>query len=624
MSKSHLGIVIKDNKPSWMNEDSEDLVAGYYTKEGETISEAFARASVGFCFGDYALAQRIYDYIYKGWFMFASPILSNAQDLDWKHKTKPFFGTRFTRNAKWLATQPKPKGLPISCFLTYVPDTIDGQTKAAEELCRLSVSGGGVGQHLKMRGITDKSPGAIPYTKTSDANILYYKQGKTRKGAVAMYLDISHPDVIEFINIRKPTGGDPNRKSFNVHNAVNITYDFLEAVANDWKWDLVDPNSFQVTETVKARELWESILDTRYKTGEPFINNIDEANERMPYALKSKGLKIHGSNLCNEIHLPTDEERTAVCCLSSVNLAKYDEWKDTNLVPDLIRFLDNVLEYFIIMSSDSLSKAKYSAMRSRDLGLGAMGWHSYLQRNDIAFESGGFNSAIQLTNIIFSNIRTKAVQESVKLAKERGSCPDWEGRRNCHLLAIAPNANSSTIIGTSPSIEPYKANAYVHRTRLGTRIVKNPQLEKLLKRKLKTTEAIEEAWDSIVLAQGSCQHLDFLTDHEKKVFKTFNEIDQRFVVLQGRHRQVFLCQGQSLNVSFPAGADKAYVNAVHSLAFDPYSVEGVPCKGLYYLRTESLSKGEDVSKSVEREALVDFVEETAADSDEPDCLTCQG
>ncbi|WGH49936.1 ribonucleotide-diposhypothetical proteinate reductase protein, subunit alpha [Pseudoalteromonas phage vB_PtuP_Slicky01] len=623
MSKSYLGIAIRTNNPEWMNEDSEDLVKGYYTKGEETISEAFARAAVGFCFGDYALAQRIYDYIYKGWFMFSSPILSNAQAVEWKFKVKPFFGTRFSRNSKWLATLPKPKGLPISCFLTYVPDTIEGQFSAAEELCRLSVAGGGVGQHLKMRGITDKSPGAIPYSKTSDANILYYKQGKTRKGAVAMYLDISHPDVIEFINIRKPTGGDPNRKSFNVHNAVNITYEFLEAVANDWMWDLVDPNSHEVTETVKARELWESILDTRYKTGEPFINNIDEANDKMPMALKALGLTINGSNLCNEIHLPTNEERTAVCCLSSVNLEYYDDWKDSKLVPDLIRFLDNVLEYFIIMSSDSLSKAKYSAMRSRDLGLGAMGWHSYLQRNDIAFESGGFKSAVQLTNIIFNNIKTKAVQESVKLAKERGSCPDWEGRRNCHLLAVAPNANSSTIIGTSPSIEPYKANAYVHRTRLGTRIVKNPQLEKLLKLRLKTVEAIEEAWDSIVVAQGSCQHLDCLTPHEKKVFRTFNEIDQRYVVVQGRHRQVYLCQGQSLNLSFFAGADKAYVNEVHTLAFDPHHEGGVPCKGLYYLRTESLSKGENVSKSVEREALVDFVEESAG-SEEPDCLECQG
>ena len=618
------GINIDTQKPSWMKDDAEQLLNDYYLKEGETIPQAFARASIGYCFGDYELAQRIYNYVTDGWFMFSSPILSNALLYDWKYKKETIFSlsSRFERNGKWLKKQKASRGMPISCFLSYVPDNIEGQFKVDDEMSRLSVAGGGVGLHLGMRGVTKKSPGAIPYTKVMDSNIMYYKQGETRKGAVACYLDVGHPDIVEFLQIRKPTGGDENRKAFNIHNAVNITEDFMLAVKDDSDWDLVAPNNFEVTETVKARALWENMLDTRYKTGEPYLNNITYANEMLPKDLKAKGLKINGSNLCNEIHLPTDEERTAVCCLSSVNLAKYDEWKDTTLIADLILFLDNVIEYFIIKSDSSLSKARYSAMMSRDLGLGAMGWHEYLQKNNISFESGGFNSAIHLTNKIFGDIRKQAEKATFSLACERGACPDavTSIRRNMHLLAIAPNANSSIILGTSPSIEPWKANAYMHKTRIGTNLVKNPALDRLFRQKLTTIEAIEEAWDLVLKDRGSVQGLDFLTKHEKDVFKTFDEINQMYVIAQARHRQAHLCQGQSVNLAYKTGATKAEVNKTHAYAFNPTKDDGVPVKGLYYLRTEALRKGEDIGKQVERDALKDFVEPEG----EVDCLSCEG
>lgn len=599
----------------------------YYLKDNETITEAFARAATGFCFGDYKLAQRLYDAVYLGWFMFSSPILSNAPKID-KWPTKSFFWNKLWLKYKYKKTFSS-KGMPISCFLTYVPDTIEGQFDAGEELCRLSVAGGGVGQHLKMRGVTSKSPGAIPYIKTSDSNILYYKQGETRKGAVATYLDVDHPDIIEYISIRKPTGGDPNRKAFNIHNAVNITYDFLNAVRFDAKWQLICPKTKKVIDVVNARELWEAILDTRYKTGEPYINNLDEANYRMPNELKTLGLKIHGSNLCNEIHLPTDEQRTAVCCLSSLNLTYFDVWKDKGLVSDLTVFLDNVIEFFIRMAPDSLKKAKYSAYRSRDIGIGTMGWHQYLQRKGIPFESGGNNSAVQYTNIIYKHITKEAFKESYNLAKQRGTCPDSSIVRNMHRIAIAPNANSSILCGCSPSIEPWKANIYIHRTRLGTTLVKNPMLANLLF--IHSTYAIpeddyesrklwvEKQWDRILKDEGSVQNLSWMSVKEKEVYKTAKEIDQMWVVIQGRHRQQYIDQGQSVNLDFPAGASKEEVNKVHWTAFDHTLDEGVPMKGLYYLRTTALRKGENVSSKIKKDKLKDFENE-----EEPSCLSCEG
>jgi ribonucleoside-diphosphate reductase alpha chain len=365
-------------------------------------------------------------------------------------------------------------------------------------------------------------------------------------------------------------------------------------------------------ETIHARKLWETILETRYRTGEPYLNFIDTANRALPVQLKERGLKIHGSNLCNEIHLPTNEDRTAVCCLSSLNIEKYDEWKDSTIVRDLIRFLDNVLQYFIDHAGDEISKAKYSAQMERSLGLGAMGLHSYFHKHRVSFDS---YEARQINDAIFKFIKTEAVEESKLLASERGECPDMQGSglRNSHLLAIAPNANSSIILNTSPSIEPLKANAYTHRTRVGSHLVKNKYLEEELETLGKNTD---EIWSSIITSGGSVQHLAFLDDHLKDVFRTAIEIDQLDLIEHAADRQAYLCQGQSLNIFFPAGAQKAYLHRVHYRAWER------GCKGLYYLRTESSSRAENVAQKVARVALEDY--ESYREVDQDDCEACQG
>jgi len=407
-------IKIDTTKDSLMSEQARELVTKYYTTKEETSAqEAYARAAQAFSGGDKKLAQRIYNYVSDGWFMFSSPVLSNAPSADGKSN----------------------KGLPISCFLTKVPDSLKGLIDHSSEVRWLSVKGGGVGGHWSsVRAVSDKAPGVIPFLHTVDADMTAYRQGTTRKGSYAAYLGIDHPDIIEFINTRVPTGGDINRKCFNIHNAVNLTDDFMVCVRNGKKWALRDPDTGTVRETVDARELWQRLLETRYRTGEPYLNFIDTANNALPQSMKDKGLKINGSNLCNEIHLPTNEERTAVCCLSSVNLEKYDEWKDTNMVADLITFLDNVLQYFIDNAPDELSKAVYSATQERSLGLGAMGFHSFLQSKNIAWESA---IAKSLNKAMFKQIKEDALNATRKLAKERGSCPDCDGVRNSHLLAVA-------------------------------------------------------------------------------------------------------------------------------------------------------------------------------------------
>jgi ribonucleoside-diphosphate reductase alpha chain len=567
------------------------LLESYYMIEGESSpQEAFARAALSYCEGDQEFAQRIYDYVSKGWFMFASPVLSNAPRKD----------------EAW-------KALPISCFLTYVPDTLDGLISHSSELRWLSVKGGGVGGHWSsVRSVSNKAPGPIPFLKTVDADMTAYRQGTTRKGSYAAYLDISHPDILEFLQMRLPTGGDPNRKCLNLHNALNITDEFMEACVEDKEWFLKDPHDGTPRGSMPARELFERILEIRSRTGEPYLNFIDTANRHLPEALKAKGLKIYGSNLCNEIHLPTSEDRTAVCCLSSLNLAKFDEWKDTRLVRDLIRMLDNVLQVFIDNAPDELSRAKYSAERERSLGLGAMGFHSYLQQNNIPWDS----AVAKGTNIhVFQHIQAEAVEATKELAIEKGEYLDGEGtgRRNSHLLAIAPNANSSILAGISPSIEPWKSNAYTHRTRLGSHQVRNPVLEDLLKERIADEKEREAVWSSITTHTGSVQHLssELLSDHEKEVFKTAFEIDQRWVVGHAADRQHYICQGQSVNLFFPAGSDRHYVLMTHIKAWK----EGL--KGLYYLRTSAGVDPETVSAKVERVALKDYVETE-------ECLACQG
>lgn len=570
-----------------MSEQARTLLTEYYCRDGEDPQDAYARAAKAFCRNDYDLAQRIYDYASKGWFMFSSPILSNAP-----------------------AEGEKIRGLPISCFLSYVPDSLDGLIGHSTELRWLSVKGGGVGGHWSdIRSVSEVAPSPIPFLKTVDSDMTAYRQGKTRKGSYAAYMDISHPDIIEFINIRVPTGGDPNRKAFNIHNAVNLTDAFMEQVTSGGMWDLVDPNDKTVRDTMPARDLWERLLETRFRTGEPYLNFIDEANRNLPPAMQEKGLKIHGSNLCNEIHLPTSEDRTAVCCLSSVNLEFYQDWKGTSMVEDLITMLDNVISFFIEYAPKELRKAVFSATQERSLGLGAMGFHSSLQRAGIPWESP---MATAYNTEMFTYIKAQAKAASVHLAEERGACPDVEGVRNSHLLAIAPNANSSIIAGCSASIEPLKSNAFTHRTRVGAHLVKNSYLDVVLRKYSDDESWLAEQWTSIILHEGSVQHLDFMDDWDKQVFKTAFELDQRWVIDHAAARQPFICQGQSVNLFFPAGTDKAYVNEVHLRAFNK------KLKGLYYLRTSAGAKADTVSFKPTRVALEDF----AADDDE--CLSCQG
>jgi ribonucleoside-diphosphate reductase alpha chain len=585
-TETYHGLTLDYSRDSRLTDLAVDLLRGFYLREGETIQQAFARPALAFCDGDLALAQAIYDDVSKGWAMYSSPIQSNA----------PMPGEL-------------PKAMPISCFLGFVADTREGLVDHQAELAWLSMLGGGVGGHWSsIRAVSDKSVGPIPHMKIADSAVEGFRQGRTRKGSYAAYLDISHPDVVEFLNIRMPTGGDINRKCFNIHHAVNITDEFMGAVFAGRSFDLLCPHTGVVKETVDARELWQSILETRFKTGEPYLNFIDTANRWLPDVQKELGLRIHGSNLCNEIHLATDEYRTAVCCLSSVNLERYDEWKhDKQFIKRWVRFLDNVLTFFIENAPEEMAKAVYSAHRERAIGLGAMGFHSLLQRKMIPWESP---MAVGLNKQVFKHIKSQALEATYELGKERGEAPDMEGtgRRNSHLLAIAPNANSGLICGTSPSIEPLRSNAFTQRTRAGSHLVFNPVLEKLLEGYGQNTDEVRQ---SIILNKGSVQHLDFLSDWEKEVFKTGPEIDQRWVITHAADRQPEVCQGQSVNVYFPFGAQRRYVNEVHLMAY----TKGL--KGLYYLRTESGFTGDKVSVKLERKALKDF-------NQEEECLSCQG
>jgi ribonucleoside-diphosphate reductase alpha chain len=611
------GIILNLERDGNFSPEGINLLNRYYSDGKEGIQKAIARAANCFSYGDSDLAQFIYDAASRHWFFYSSPILSNAVEGDWQldaYKQENFWSPthKGDRQAAWMGELPK--AMPIACFLSYANDSIKGQINAASELALLSVAGGGAALHSGIRAVSDKAPGPIPYFKTIDGVMGYYRQGKTRRGSVAIYLDISHPDILEFIKIRTPSGGDPARKINNragVHNAVNITRAFANAVRDNLDWELIDPHSSEVRETVKARELWEVLLEIRELTGEPYLWFIDNANELLPDHQKALGLKNHGSNLCSEISLATNDMRTAVCCLSSLNLEKYDEWKDTPLVSYLVRFLDNVLQWFIDYAPDELERAKFSAYRERAIGIGAMGWHNFLMKNDIPFESGGFNSAAQWNNVIFKKINAEGVAASVQLGAERGEAPDMfgTGRRNSHIFAIAPNANSSVLCNTSPSIEPIYSNAYTQKTRAGINLVKNKYLEKKLEWYGLNDEAV---WKSIIDNNGSVQHLSFLTDHEKRVFKTAYEIDQRWLIEHAEARQPYICQAQSLNLFFAPGSDRAYINAVHLKAL--YSPV---LKSLYYFRTGAAEAADGV-KEVQRKALDDWKEQGE------ECVSCQG
>lgn len=597
-TETYLGIQIDHDRDARLSEQAHKLLKDFYMRSGERIQHGYARAAIAWATfqgkTDLELAQRLYDYASNGWFGWASPVLSNA----------PLPGE-------------EARGLPISCFAGYVPDSLDGLIGHSVEFRWLSVKGGGVGGHWgDVRSVSDIAPGPIPFIKTMDSDVSAYKQGRTRKGSYAAYLDVSHPDIVEFIHLRKPTG-DQNRKCLatGFHHGVNITDAFMEAVLADKPWDLVDPKDGTVRETVRARDLWQQMIELRAFTGEPYLNFIDTARRAMPEAQKKLGLTLHGSNLCNEIHLATGPDhhgklRTFVCCLSSLNLEAADEWLPVigQFVGDLITALDNVLQFFIDNAPADIEAARYSAEQERALGLGTMGLHAYLQKKGMAWESW---EAVALDEALHQKIKQAAHVASLRLGAERGEAPDMvgTGRRNSHLMAIAPTANNASIVGTSPGIEMTKANAYAHRTRVGTHLIKNRYLEALLEELGRNDE---DTWQDIMLNKGSVQHLDFLTGAQKAVFKTAQEVDQMWTVRHAAARQRHVCQGQSVNLFFQPGASRAYVNRVHVAAWR------LGLKGLYYYRTEARNRADAVSKKIERVALKDAT--PAAD----DCLACQG
>lgn len=565
------------------------LLQEHYLRADETPQLGFARAARAWCGGDLALAQRLYDGVSKGWFMFASPVLSNA----------PLPGESV-------------KGMPISCFLTSTDDTLEGLMAHTTELRWLSVLGGGVGGHWSdVRSVSKKSPGPIPFLHTINADMEAYSQGVTRRGSYAAYLDVSHPDIMEFLSLRR-VGGDEHRKCFSkgFHHAVNITDAFMTAVDAGAPWQLIDPHDQTVRETVSARTLWQEILETRYRTGEPYLFFIDTANRGLPAAQQKLGLRLTGSNLCSEVTLPVNNDRTAVCCLSSLNAETYDEWKDSTIVSDLCEMLDNVLTYFIDTAPAPLSKAVFSASQERAIGLGLMGFHAYIQKHNVPFES---DKARKMNRAMFSHIDAESLGASRRLATQRGEAPDMVGTglRFSHRSCLAPNANSAILLATSPSIEPAAANAFVHEARVGTWPVRNRYLERLLQEKGQSTDAV---WRTIITSKGSVQHLDFLTEHEKAVFKTAIEIDQMWVVKHAADRQPYICQAQSVNLFFTSKADKKAVHAVHRAA------HRLGLKSLYYLRTESSKKAEDVGKTVVRDALIDAVPAV----EETGCAACEG
>ena len=591
-----MNIEIDFRRDRYLSDFSIKTLQDRYLVGGEgSPQQAFARAAEAFA-DDEAHAQRLYDYASKLWFMFSTPILSNG-------------GTK--------------RGLPISCFLNYVDDSRTGITDHYTENAFLSSVGGGIGGYWgDIRSVGSKtsngseSTGVIPFLKVVDAEMLAFSQGVTRRGSYASYLPMSHPEIEEYLDIRKPTGGDVNRKSTNLHHGVIIPDSFMEIIENaslipgfDDSWPLIDPHTKNVTKTVSAKTLWVKLIQNRVETGEPYIMFGDTVQEGLPECQKDLGLQVHQSNLCSEITLPTNENRTAVCCLSSVNLEEYDEWSnDPQFIPDLVRMLDNVLTYFIENAPPELAKAKYSAEQERSIGLGAMGFHAYLQRHNVPFESPmakGRNMAI------FWHIKSCAEAASEQLAKERGEAPDavGTGRRNCHLLAVAPNASSSIICGnTSPSIEPYRANAYTQKTKSGSSLQKNEYLQAILQDLGLDTE---EIWKDIVTNGGSVQHLEFLDDWTKDVFKTAVEIDQRWVIDMAADRQKQICQSQSLNIFFPANVSKQELHATHMMAWKK------KVKTLYYLRSEAYRRAEKVSDEVLRQMVVDSADESA-------CLACEG
>ena len=574
------------------------LKESYMKDDEESPQERFAYVSSKFS-SNVEHAQRLYDYSSKHWLSYSTPILSFGRSKN---------------------------GMPISCFLNYINDTAEGLVENLSETNWLSMLGGGVGIGFGIRSGDDKSVGVMPHLKTYDASCLAYRQGRTRRGSYATYLDISHPDVIMFLEMRKPTG-DQNVRCLNLHHGINISDRFMEIIERcmtdsnaDDRWNLIDPHSGQIKSTVSAKALWQKIIELRMETGEPYVHFIDTSNRHLPQFQKDLGLKIHQSNLCSEIILPTNKDRTAVCCLSSVNLEYYNTWSKNSLfLKDIAEMLDNVLQYFIDNAPNTVSRAKFSATRERSIGVGALGFHAYLQKNMIQWESWQATSA----NVkMFKYIRTKLDEANIELGTERGEALDAQGtgKRFSHVMAIAPNASSSIIMGnTSPSIEPFRANAYRQDTLSGSHLNKNKHLVDIIKSKIEaveTKQTEDEIWSSIISNDGSVQHLPMLSADEKAVYKTAMEIDQRWLIDHASKRQEYIDQGQSLNLFFRPDSNIKYLHAIHYLAWK----QGL--KTLYYCRSEKLGKADKVANKIERQ-IIKELDMTSLVNDEP-CLACEG
>ena len=573
------------------------LVDRYLLPE-ETYQGMFARVSEAYA-DDTAHAQRLYDYMSKLWFMPATPVLSNGG---------------------------ADRGLPISCFLNAVDDSLDSIVGAWTENVWLASNGGGIGTYWgNVRSIGErigragKTSGIIPFIRVMDSLTLAISQGSLRRGSAAVYLDIHHPEIEEFLEIRKPSG-DFNRKSLNLHHGLNITDEFMEAVKDDKEFGLRSPHTGKIIKEISARKLWQKILEMRLQTGEPYMIFSDTVNEALAKHQRDQGLRVQQSNLCAEIMLPTGldkygKQRTAVCCLSSINAEKYDDWKDNeNFIEDIMRFLDNVLQDFIDNAPSKMDDAKYSAMRERSVGLGLMGFHSMLQSKGIPFESA---MAKSFNNRLFRHIRSGADAASVKLADERGACPDAEEMgvkaRFSHKMAVAPTASISIICGgASAGIEPIPANIYTHKTLSGSFTVRNQMLEELLDSKGLNTD---EVWGTILENEGSVQFMDELSEHEKATFKTAFEIDQRWVIEHAADRAPYICQAQSLNIFLPGDIDKWDLHMLHWQAWE----KGV--KSLYYCRSKSIQRA--AFAGTEAKTEMEKSMEAAAPTDYEECLACQ-
>lgn len=556
-----------------LTEFAKAVLSDRYLYKKENYQNLFARVAKYYA-DDEAHAHRLYQYMSDLWFMPSTPILSNG-------------GTD--------------RGLPISCFLNETEDSLDGIVELWNENVWLAARGGGIGSYWgnlraigeKVRG-SGKTSGIIPFIVVQNSLTLAISQGSLRRGSSAVYLPVWHPEIEEFIDLRKPTGGDPSRKALNLHHAVVVNDEFMIAVENNKEWDLINPSTKQVVKSVSARDIWIRILTARIETGEPYILFVDAVNDGRPEIYKNLGLEVKMSNLCSEIMLSTgydhmNKSRTAVCCLSSLNIEYFDQWQNNNtFIEDIMRFLDNVLDDFIDKAPSSMERARYSAVRERSVGLGAMGFHSFLQKNRIAFESP---IATSWNKKIFQHIHKQANIASKNIAQKKGSCPDAMEcaiiDRFTHKIAIAPTASISIIAGsTSPGIEPYAANVFIQKTLSGSFTVRNKHLQKLLQEKNMDND---DTWLSITINEGSIQHLDFLTEYEKEIFKTAYEIDQRWIIEHAADRNQYICQAQSLNLFLPANVHKKYLHQIHLLAWKKR------IKSLYYCRSKSIQRPDKIS-----------------------------